>query len=332
MAKYFITGGTGFVGRHLLQRLGSGEDEIICLRRSRSQPPLAIDSIKWIEGDILDVSTYADELHEADYVIHLAGLLSSRRKEDYVRVNVEGTKALLETCRRVGTSLKRFVHMSSIAAMGPKHQPCLLSEADACSPQSEYGKSKYQAETVAQTFSEYVPIVILRPAFVYGPGDLRGVRFLQSLNSHSWLVWASQIKSICLSHVIDVVKGSLLSLRKEIKSGETFIIADPGVSSFEEVLRMLADSFNGLLSKGTRVGTQGAPGFSERSSRFGSMPSRVRQYQFWACDTSKARITLGFHPEIPFQRGAYDTINWYIDQGLISLQDLERILGWSQRP
>lgn len=325
MAKYFITGGTGFLGRQLLQRLGSGKDEVICLCRKRRQLPPAKDPIKWIEGDILDASTYVDELHEAEFVIHLAGLLSSRRKEDYGRINVEGTKTLLGACRRAGRSLKRFVHMSSVAAMGPKHHPGRLSEGDACHPWSEYGRSKHQAERVAQAFSEYLPIVVLRPAFVYGPGDPRGVKFLQSLNSDSWVTWASRIKSICLSHVGDVANSSLLALKKGIESGETFIIADPGVSTFEDVLMTLGDILNDLLKQGPRTGIRNAAESAGWTSRFGSMPSSARRCQFWACDTSKARTKLGFYPEVPFSRGVHDTISWYLDQGMISRQDLMRI-------
>ena len=325
MAKYLITGATGFIGAHLLQKVCSSENEIFCLYRPKKQPPPNTYSIRWIEGDLLDSNAYKEALKESDYVIHLAGLLSARRKEDYSLINVEGTAALLEACKEVGAPLKRFVHMSSVAAGGPNHDGQLLNETDSYAPQTEYGKSKLQAEQVAQYYSKFIPIVILRPTFVYGRGDIRGLKFLKSLNNPVFLLWASQIKTICLCHVTDVVQGCFLSMQKDVESGNIFIISDPGVSIFENVWKPLEEIFCEILGEDHSQEDHRMSVFSKLSSLFNTAASKAGRGQFWACDTSKAQTILGFSPEMPFRKGAYDTILWYISQGSLSIKDIKQI-------
>lgn len=331
MAKYFITGGTGFVGRHLLQKLSTKNNDISCLFRPDSQLPDKRDSIRWVKGDLLDIRSYKDALEETDYVIHMAGLLSARRRRDYERVNVEGTSALLRACKETGKPLKRFIHMSSIAAMGSNSEGKRLKETDACSPHSEYGKSKYQAEKAVLSYATYFPVVILRPTFVYGPGDLRGLKFLQSLNNPNSLLWALPIKTISLCHVVDVVQACLLAAQKNIRTGEIFIISDPKISNFKKVWETLDSVLQNILGQHIYRKNRRMPFFTDMTSKFHPEISKKKQYQFWACDTSKARSILGFHPEMPFKKGAFDTILWYMDQGYVGVEDIKKFLAGTKK-
>jgi dihydroflavonol-4-reductase len=331
MAKYFITGGTGFVGRHLLQKISNDENEINCLCRSEGKLPSDRDSVRWVKGDLLDTPSYKEALEETDYVIHLAGLLSARRREDYDRVNVKGTTALLDACRETGIPLKRFIHMSSIAVMGSNSEGKLLNETDACTPRSEYGKSKYQAEKAVLSYAKYFPVVILRPTFVYGPGDLRGLKFLQSLNNPSSLLLAAPIKTICLLHVADVIKACWLAVQKSIQTGEIFIISNPEISTFEEVWIALDSVLHDILGQRLIPKDQQMPFFRESASKIATEVFRKKRYQYWACDTSKARSILGFRPETPFKKGAFDTILWYIEQGYVGIDDIKKILAGTKK-
>jgi len=332
MARYFITGGTGFVGTHLIQKVLSKNNELFCLYRQKNPNFSDTDSIHWIEGDLLDSLTYKDVLKDTDCVFHLAGLLSARRREDYTRVNVDGTASLLEACREVGAHIKRFVHMSSIAASGPSYDGDLLKETHSCTPQSEYGKSKHQAEQVVLHYLKFFPVVILRPTFVYGRGDLRGLKFLQSLNNPVSFLWASHIKTISLCHVSDVVQSCLLSARKDIESGDIFNISDPCISTWKSVWKTLEEIFRDLLGADFPQGASLILSLSELASRFNSTVPKAPRYQFWACDVSKAKEVFGFCPEMPFRKGAYDTIRWYMSKGLLSKKDIKQILEGNHQP
>jgi nucleoside-diphosphate-sugar epimerase len=325
MAKYFITGAAGFVGRHLLQKISAKDNELFCLCRPSSRLPSNMGSVYRVEGDLLDIRSYKDALKGTDYLIHLAGLLRTRRKEEYRRVNVEGTAALLEACRETGTSLRRFVHMSSIAAVGPKPEASLLNESDPCFPQSEYGKSKYQAEKVVLSYAKHYPVVILRPTFIYGRGDLRGLQFLQSLRNPSSLAIASRIKTICLCHVSDVAQSCCLALKKNIQNGEIFIVSDPEVSTFETVWQTLIEIVGGILGPTPFRQIHRMSLFPALSFQLNPTLSETVPSQFWACDISKARTILGFSPKMPFPKGALDTMLWYINQGLLSQKEIEQL-------
>jgi nucleoside-diphosphate-sugar epimerase len=326
MTNYFITGSTGFVGSYLVRELSGPQNKLYCLTHQRKQPNFGSESIQWIQGDLLDKDSYKDVLKNTDCIFHLAGLLSARRKEFYKRVNVDGTETLLEACKDVGAPIKRFIQMSSIAAQGPNHNGNLLRETDTCLPLSEYGKSKYLAEKVALRYTQSFPVVILRPAFIYGRGDLRGLEFLKSLNNPVALLWLSHIKTICLCHVTDIIQSCLLSIKKDIKSGDVFIISNPGVSTWSEVWEVLVEIFDKLY--GLEIHSQnehGSPHAGPKSfSGFNS--SRNDKFLYWDCDISKAQNVLDFQPEITLKEGAYDTICWYVENGLFGKKDVGQIL------
>jgi nucleoside-diphosphate-sugar epimerase len=326
MTKYFITGATGFVGSYLVRELCGPQNKLYCLTHQRTQSFFGSESIQWIQGDLLDKDSYKDVLKNTDCVFHLAGLLSARRKELYTRINVDGTETLLEACKDVGASIKRFVHMSSIAVLGPNHDGNLLQETDPCTPQSEYGKSKYLAEKVALRYSQSFPVVILRPAFIYGRGDLRGLQFLKSLNNPVALLWISHIKTICLCHVTDIIQSCLLSIEKDIESGDIFIISNPGVCTWGEVWETLEEIFHELF--GLEIHSRN----EHRSPLVGKQlfssfdSSRNDEFLYWACDISKAQEVLEFRPKMTLKKGAYDAIRWYVDNGLFGKEDVEQIL------
>ena len=108
----FITGGTGFVGSYFLRSLDPlTYPRIVCLSRTRSVS--AAKNIEFLQGDLLDRAGYARALSECDAVVHLAAATGKCRPETYFQVNLEGTRALVEECRRAGT--KRFLYVSTIA-------------------------------------------------------------------------------------------------------------------------------------------------------------------------------------------------------------------------
>jgi len=148
--KLAITGGTGFVGRHLITLALAKKHEVRALARS-PQPPMA--GVEWIEGAI-DPARNLDQLVDgADAVIHVAGAINAPDRAAFAACNIEGTAAMLAAAQDAGVA--RFVHVSSLAA----REPAL----------SDYGWSKAEAERrVESSGSDWT---IIRPPAVYGPGD-----------------------------------------------------------------------------------------------------------------------------------------------------------------
>ncbi|OGC96180.1 MAG: hypothetical protein A2W25_07185 [candidate division Zixibacteria bacterium RBG_16_53_22] len=309
MARILITGGTGFLGSHLLKRLSRGRNEIFCLAR---RPAVLANRgrITWIIGDITDPSSYKRFLKKTDYIYHLAGIVNARRTDQYTQANVLGTKALLEACSQVAGTLKRFVYVSSIAAMGPISHKGLLDETLPCHPITEYGKSKLAAETAALEYSIEFPLVIIRPSFIYGRGDKRGLSILTSLLAHPAGAFRSSIKTISLCHVSDVIRCCLLAGLKKIRSGEVFIVSDGEVHTWENLRVIVHDICS-------RLGIIDVESPLTIRADFSTSDDDPRGRHYWGCDISKVKSTLGYEPTIRLKNGALDTIRWYLRNGHI---------------
>ena len=150
MARFAITGGTGFVGRRTIDRaVEAGHDVTALTRRERPSRP----GVTWIAGALDDRAALDTLVRKADAVIHIAGVVNADRA-GFITGNIDGTRAVVDATTRA--SVMRFVHVSSLAA----REPSL----------STYGWSKAEAEHIVTASA--LDWTILRPAAVYGPGDM----------------------------------------------------------------------------------------------------------------------------------------------------------------
>jgi nucleoside-diphosphate-sugar epimerase len=145
-----VTGGTGFVGGHLLRVAAAARYRIRALTRGWRPPE---ESICWIEGALDDAAALAALCEGADAIVHIAGLINAATRAGFEAVNVGGTAAVIDAARAAG--VRRFIHISSLAAREPEL--------------SDYGWSKARAERLVAASG--LDWTILRPPAVYGPGD-----------------------------------------------------------------------------------------------------------------------------------------------------------------
>jgi len=182
MKRVFLTGVSGLVGSFLLRQLYAEGFHIQALVRKNSQKQLFADlpdqsRLTWIEGDLSDVSLLAQSVSGCDWVVHSAALVSfaPRDRQAMFEVNVQGTANLVNVCLEQ-PSLQKFCFVSSVAALGPPPENAHLIDEqnkwDDNQPASAYAQSKYLAELeVWRASAEGLPVVIVNPAFVIGPGD-----------------------------------------------------------------------------------------------------------------------------------------------------------------
>jgi nucleoside-diphosphate-sugar epimerase len=177
--RIFVTGGTGFVGAHVVTALQQRGHAVTCLVRDAQKAARVFGepAPALVPGDLGDAPALARACATADAVVHLAGLTAARSRAELFAVNAGGTTALVEAIRAAGGDVRRFVHVSSLAAAGPVMDGVEPSGDQAARPVSDYGRSKLAGEEPVRRLA--LAWTILRPPAVYGPHDREFLRLFR---------------------------------------------------------------------------------------------------------------------------------------------------------
>jgi len=318
-----VTGGSGFIGSHLVPALLQEGWRVRCLLRKGSSLKFSHrDLIETVTGELADRKSLKEALAEVDWVFHLAGRIKGRTRQSYFQTNREGTKNLLQVCSEDAPSLQGFIYVSSLSAAGPSSDGHLLQEEETPRPVSHYGESKLAAESEAGKYTDRFPVVILRPAVVYGPGDREILLFIRLAEKGIKLHpgWSKYFFSAV--YVSDVVAAMLLATRKTPEKSRIYHISDGRKYSWGEALTLVS-SLLGKKGFTVRISprlaypllrgwTKLAPG---ANSALYLDKIKEMTYRNWVCDISRARRELGYKPLFDFNEGMKHTIGWYRQQG-----------------
>jgi nucleoside-diphosphate-sugar epimerase len=318
-----VTGGTGFIGSHLVERLlANGEPVRVLVRR----PGLfANTQVEASLGDLVTGDGLARALSGVDTVIHLAGVTKALSTADYYAGNVTATENLARAvaATRTGNGRPiRMVHVSSLAAIGPGPNSTPLSEDAEPHPIAHYGKSKLGGERVVR---EILPdAVIVRPPAVYGPRDTDVFQILKSIHRGVLAQIAGGERYFSAIYVSDLVDGILAAARAPQASGRTYFLAHADVVSWSELVGIAAR----IMGRTVRVvkippsAAYAAGYYAELWSRLTRKPgilSRDKvgemQCRYWICDTRQAKEDLGFEAPTDISEGLTNAIAWYREAG-----------------
>ncbi|MEE8503539.1 MAG: NAD-dependent epimerase/dehydratase family protein [candidate division NC10 bacterium] len=256
----FLTGATGFIGGAVLDRLlRDGERVLTLARREEAARHLAAKGAQPVLGDLLSPASYLEALRGSDLVIHAAGLnvFCPADPRPLYEVNIEGTRALLQAAGEVG--VKRIVYTSSavtigeppghVAQEGMTHRGTFLSH---------YERTKYEAEQVALDLARQgLPVVILNPCSVQGPGRLHGSAriFLDYLNGRLPFMCGDRFSFL---YIEDCVNAHL-NAREMGRVGERYLLSGASVNP-QELLETLED-VTGIRKRVWQVGPKLALAF-----------------------------------------------------------------------
>jgi len=320
-----VTGGTGFIGRNLVQALSLKGYQVTCLVRKKSHTEgLGNDAVRLVVGDLNDPSSIREAGRAIHTVYHLAGSIKAADRKRYFEANQLGTRHLLETLAEVNPGLSRFIHVSSLAAAGPS--PCGrgLTEIQEPHPISWYGESKLEAEREVLKFIGTFPVTILRPSAVYGPGDRETLLVHRMIRRGCLFTPGRTARRFSLIHVDDLAAAFIGAAERDTASGEIFYISRPEVYTWEEVGRAIARAM-GKRYRPVSLPRWLAVGAGLAGDCWASMtglPATINTQKIrellepsWICDSSKAYRILGFVPVIDLERGIRQTVRWYQDQG-----------------
>jgi len=238
-----VTGANGFMGLHLVRaQLASGARvRAVDRQRDRLDALKADPALEVFQADITDLEAMKTIVSGADVVFHLASahLAVSLGEEAYWRVNRDGARDLFRLCAAAGVG--RFVHCSTVGVYGEITAPP-ADETTPCHPDLIYEKSKLAGEQAVQAEAQRVglPLVVIRPVWVYGPGCPRTEKLFRSLRRGTFAYIGSGRSLRHCIHIDDFTQACALCAVRPEAVGEVFIIGDAGAITLRELLDNMA--------------------------------------------------------------------------------------------
>jgi nucleoside-diphosphate-sugar epimerase len=321
---FLITGATGFVGSHVAERVAAQVGTVRALARPAADlAHLNSLGAQVVPGDVTDPTAVRAAVAGVDVVVHCAAKVGDWGPvDDYRKVNVEGLRNLLDAA--ADTSLKRFVHVSSLGVYAARHHHG-TDEGESL-PENHidgYTQSKVEAEKIALEYvrRRNVPVTILRPGFVYGPRD-RSVlpRIADRLRERSIVYIAGGRYALNTTYVGNIADACLLAAENPAAVGEVFNITDGEFVSKRRFFEAIADGLglprpkasipvwlarflaNWRESVFRRKGKPHPPRITQASLKFAGL-----NLDF---SIAKARTVLGYVPRMGFAEGMKAALDW----------------------
>lgn len=319
----FVTGASGFVGRRLCAALAAAGWKVKAfdLRPPDDSP----SSVDFVPGDVRDAALLAEAVSGADVVFHLAAALGASRisSDEFMAVNAGGTRAVLEAARKNG--VRRVLHFSSAGVLGHVRPGDVADERYPLDPRDIYDKTKLAGERVALEFAASgLSVVVIRPGWIYGPGDRRTLKLIRSIARGRFLFPGKGRALQSPTFIDDLVAGTLLCADRG-RAGEIYNIAGREALTVRQMAETIAAALAKRLSRfHLPMGPTRAAAWA-MGKAFGLVnleaplnPSRLAFFVHpKALKIDKARAELGFEPKVDFSEGMTRTIAWYLEAGWI---------------
>jgi nucleoside-diphosphate-sugar epimerase len=329
--KVLVIGATGFIGKHLVEAL-SKKYNVRCLVRKESGKKdidfLMKNKAEIVKGDIFDKDSLNHAMENIDAVFNLAGggnVSATFRKgsEELRRLNVSSLENVLNAA--VQSHVKRFVHFSSISAMGIIVEE-ELNENSECSPKTPHEIYKYGSEKICEEFRSDILITIIRPGIVYGPCGMNSeiLQLSKLLKKHFFIVPGNGRNTMPWVYVKDVVNAAIISFEKNKKSCDKFIIVSSPQPTFNELIYALRDAL-GVKSAIIHIPASlfRFAGFVlEKAGNLAGFAPPINSIRARSMTSNRIYSTekiknLNYRQETGFEDTIKQTMKWYKENGCI---------------
>jgi dihydroflavonol-4-reductase len=319
-----VTGATGFAGGHLARRLRQLGCPVRALVRSvtRAQPLLDV-GVEVVLGNVTRAADVERAAEGVCKIFHVAAVFRTAGHPDdyYYEVNLGGTENVLAAARRYG--VERVIHFSTVGVHGDVREvPC--SEESPLNPGDIYQWTKLAGEQAARkAFAEGLPGTVVRPASLYGPGDLRLLKLFRTIQNGSFRMFGSGETCFHMVYIDDLIDGVLLCAERPEALGQVFILAGPRYLPLDKLVALVAEAVGVAPPRGhlPMWPLMAAAAACEDICRLLKVepPLYRRRADFFrknrAFSSEKAWRLLGYAPRVDPLEGIRRTAQWYMENG-----------------
>ncbi len=322
----FVTGGTGFVGAHLVKALRARGDTVTALVR---RPALAErlgwgSDVRLVRGDLGDEAALREGCTGADVVYHVAGQIAARSAAEFMATNRDGTANVLEAA--MGGGARRLLFVSSLAAAGPTSPGHPIDETRAPAPVTDYGRSKLAAEVLVRAMAPSLPWTIVRPPVVYGEWDRGTLTIFRLARRGIVPVFGDGSQELSAIHAEDLAHALITAATSPAAIRRVYFAAHPTVTTS----RALALAVGRAVGRGRdpRIlpvpplvarGVLWTAGTLAHLARRASLLSADKANEFlapaWTCRSDALTRDTGWRAAITLDDGLRRTAAWYREVG-----------------
>ncbi len=319
--RALVTGGTGFVGSHLIEALRRRGDAVTALVRSPAKAAaLEAQGVRLVPGDLHSPDALRAALEGAEVVYHLAGLVAARDDAEFLRANQEGTANVVAAATAAGGP--RFVLVSSMAAGGPTDRGRPLTGSEPPRPVTPYGRSKLAGEAAVRASG--LPWVILRPPMVYGPRDTEVLKLFKLARLGVAPVFGRGDQELSAVYGPDLATAIVAAGIGTHAVGKTYLPCHPEVFTSGALARAIGTALGrdvlvlGVpepIARGLLAAIGGAAKLTGTASVLSSEKAAEFFEPAWTGSPAALIADTGWTPEADLSRGLAATAEWYRKEG-----------------
>ena len=317
----FVTGGTGFVGAHLVRALQERGDHVSCLvRRPELAARLGWRDVRLVRGDLDDASALLQGCEGAELVFHVAGKIVARNALEFMATNRDGTANVLEAAQEHG--VRRFVLVSSLAAAGPTTPGHPIDETRPPAPVTDYGRSKLAAEVLVKAMP--FPWTIVRPPVVYGEWDRGTLKVFQLARGPVAPVFGDGSQQLSVIHAADLARGLVAAGTSPAAQGRVYFATHPTPTTSRGLLLACARTLGTsprimplppLLARGLLWTVGSLAHLAGRATFLSADKANEYLAPAWTCRGDALTRDTGWRAEIDLEPGLARTAAWYREVG-----------------